>query len=350
MADVASTRSDRRLFSPQKVNKQPKRLNGLLYREEMLPDPGPIVDLIESFRKSKAMFAAVQMGVFEGNRDLGLAGGRLLDACCSLGLLQKEESGGYRNTPIADEYLRRESPRTLTGYIQYSNLALYPMWRQLEDAVKEGSNRWQQVFGLSGGPLFSHFFETEEKKHDFLMGMHGFGQISSATLVRAFDLSRFRHAVDLGGATGHLVMAAVEAYPGLTATVFDLPPVVEFAQQFTEGGKIGLIVGDFFADPLPPADLYCLGRILHDWTEPKIRLLLNKIFAALPPGGGLLIAEKLLTPTNVSAHMQSLNMLICTEGRERSFAEYRALLLETGFSQVEGRISGKPVDVVLAVK
>lgn len=316
----------------------------------MLPDPGPIVDLIESFRKSKTMFAAVQMGVFEGNRDLGAEGERLLDACVCLGLLSKDSAAGtYRNTPMADEYLRRESPRTLTGYIQYSNLALYPMWQRLEDAVREGSNRWQQVFGLSGGALFSHFFETEEKKHDFLMGMHGFGQISSATLVRAFDLSRFRHAVDLGGATGHLVLAAVEAYPGMRADVFDLPPVVEFAQRFTKG-KIGLIAGDFFADPLPPADLYCLGRILHDWTEAKIRLLLGKIVAALPAGGGLLIAEKLLTPVNVSAHMQSLNMLICTEGRERTFAQYQELLLEAGFSKVEGRISGKPVDVILAVK
>ena len=315
----------------------------------MLPDSAPIVDLIESFRKSKAMFAAVQMGVFEGNRDLGAAGGRLLDACAALGLLEKDGSG-YRNTPMADEYLRRESPRTLTGYIQYSNLALYPMWRQLEDAIKEGSNRWNQVFGLSGGPLFSHFFETEEKKHDFLMGMHGFGQISSALLVRAFDLSRFHHAVDLGGATGHLVLAAVEAYPGLRGEVFDLPPVVEFAQRFTKGGMIGLIAGDFFADPLPPADLYCLGRILHDWTEVKIRKLLAKIFESLPPGGGLLIAEKLLTPSNVSAHMQSLNMLICTEGRERSFGEYEDLLREIGFAQVDGRISGKPVDAVLAIK
>ena len=93
-----------------------------------------------------------------------------------------------------------------------------------------------------------------------------------------------------------------------------------------------------------------MGRILHDWTEAKIRLLLGKIVEALPAGGGLLIVEKLLTPTNVSAHMQSLNMLICTEGRERTFGQYRELLLGAGFSQVEGRISGKPVDAILAVK
>ncbi len=313
-------------------------------------DSGPIVDLIEAFRRSKTLFAAVRMDVFEGNRNLGSAGDRLLEACVSLGLLEKGE-GGYRNTAISDVYLRRQSPQTLTGYIEYSNSALYPMWARLEDAIAEGSNRWGPVFGFTGGgPLFSHFFETAEKKHDFLMGMHGFGQISSPAVVRSFDLSEFTRCVDLGGATGHLVMAALQRYPGMRGVVFDLPPAVEFARRFVAGAGIELIAGDFFADPLPEGDLYCLGRILHDWNETKIRLLLGKIVEALPAGGGLLIVEKLLTPENVSAHMQSLNMLVCTEGRERTFEQYRTLLLEAGFETVAGRITGKPMDCILARK
>ena len=80
-----------------------------------LPDPKPVLDLIEAFRHSKTMFAAVSMGVFDvlqqgpstaadlasrlsANTD---AMGRLLDACAALGLLQK--SGGvYRNDAVAD--------------------------------------------------------------------------------------------------------------------------------------------------------------------------------------------------------------------------------------------------------
>jgi acetylserotonin N-methyltransferase len=312
--------------------------------------PTLVLDLIEAFRRSKTMFAAVQMGVFEGNRDLGAAGDRLLEGCASLGLLERTADGGYVNTAEADAYLRKDSPLTLTGYILYSNKALYPMWGNLEDAVREGSNQWGQTFGFTGGgPLFSHFFETEEKKQDFLMGMHGFGQLSSPTLVRSFDLSRFRRCVDLGGATGHLVMAAVEAYPEMQGVLFDLPAAIEFGKRFAEG-KVELVAGDFFADPLPPGDLYCLGRILHDWNEDKIRLLLRRVVDALPDGGALLIAEKLLRPDNVPAHMQSLNMLICTEGRERSLEEYRVLLTEAGFRSVEGKVTGCPVDGILAVK
>jgi acetylserotonin N-methyltransferase len=114
--------------------------------------------------------------------------------------------------------------------------------------------------------------------------------------------------------------------------------------------EVDFIAGDFFADPLPPADLYALGRILHDWSEDKIRVLLAKIHEALPPGGALLIAEILLDGDRIPAHMQSLNMLICTEGRERTLKQYRALLEQAGFTSVEGVVTGKPVDAILARK
>ena len=68
---------------------------------------------------------------------------------------------------------------------------------------------------------------------------------------------------------------------------------------------------------------------------------------------GVLIAEKLLNEDKtgpVSANMQSLNMLVCTEGRERTLAEYRELLTAAGFSDVRGRVTGAPLDAVLATK
>jgi acetylserotonin O-methyltransferase len=48
--------------------------------------------------------------------------------------------------------------------------------------------------------------------------------------------------------------------------------------------------------------------------------------------------------------LQSLNMLVCAEGRERSLSEYRALLKAAGFREVQGRLTGAPLDAVLAVK
>jgi acetylserotonin N-methyltransferase len=315
-----------------------------------MSDPAPILDLIEAFRRSKTMFTAVSLGIFDGERPQGAAMDRLLDACVGLGLLTKQEDL-YSNTPVADEYLTTSSPRTLSGYIRYSNDALYRLWEHLDDAVVEGTNRWKQTFGSDGG-LFTHFFRTPEAQRNFLMGMHGFGMISSPAVIGAFDLSRFTSFVDLGGATGHLALAARERYPGMKATLFDLPSVIEVAKEHV-GDRVSLIAGDFFVDPLPDGELYAVGRILHDWTEVKIAALLAKIYKVLPEGGGLLIAEKLLKEDrsgSVPALMQSLNMLVCTEGRERTLSEYTDLLRAAGFRDIEGRVTGAPLDAILALK
>jgi acetylserotonin N-methyltransferase len=333
------------------------------------PDPGPVLDLLQAFRCSKAMFAALSLGVFDaltsGPKPLDTLAGelrasrdglqRLLDACVGLRLLGRDDRG-YSNTPTASAYLCQSSPLRLTGYINYSNDVMWKLWGHLDDAVREGSHRWKQTFGWDG-PIFSHFFHNEEAKREFLMGMHGFGLISSPQVVTAFDLSKYRRLVDLGGATGHLAIAACRRYPRLQAVVFDLPDAVGLAKEIVGASdvadRVEVASGDFFTDPLPKADLYALGRILHDWTEEKILGLLGRIFDSLPPQGAVLIAEKLLQEDGTGprwAQMQNLNMLTCTEGKERTLAEYEALLRRVGFSEVLGRTTPSPLDAVLAVK
>ena len=329
----------------------------------------PILDLIQAFRRSKTMFTAVSLGVFDR-----LAAGRvpaavlatalnckvdplsrLLDACVGLGLLTRIEDT-YANTEMSTRYLVASSPDTLASYIVYSDRSLYQLWSHLEDAVREGTNRWEQTFG-SRTALFDHFFRDEDSQRAFLGGMHGFGQLSSPVLVRKFDLSPFKSLVDLGGATGHLCLAACEAYPALTATILDLPPAERFAKEHITASNLGdrvkFVAGDFFKDPLPPADLYTLGRILHDWSEEKIRTLLKRIFESLPSQGGLLIGETLLDDNRsgpVPSLMQDLAMLVATEGRERTCSDYRALLHDAGFRSIQCRRTGAPLDAVLARK
>jgi acetylserotonin N-methyltransferase len=334
-----------------------------------LPDSSPILELIEAFRRSKVMFAAVSLGIFDRLErapdrvatlasDLLVEAGpleRLLDACVGLGLLRRNGQS-YENESLASTYLCRTSERSLTGYILYSNDVLFRLWTYLEDAVREGTPRWKQAFGIEGA-IFDHFFRTQEATQAFLQGMHGLGTLSSRKVVAAFDLARFRRMVDLGGATGHLAIAACERYADLSAVVFDLPQVIETARVHTSrsmaNARISVRAGDFFRDALPDADLFALSRILHDWPEDKIRKLLATIYQSLGAGGGILISEKLLLEDKtgpISAHLQSLNMLICTEGKERTLGEYRRLLENAGFRDVQGQITGSPLDAILAIK
>src|SRR5579871_4952552 len=92
-----------------------------------MTDPAPILELIDAFRRSKTMFVAVKLGIFDGVRPKGAAMDRLLDARVGLGLLVRQ-GADYVNTPVADEYLTASSPRTISGYIRYSNDSLYRLW------------------------------------------------------------------------------------------------------------------------------------------------------------------------------------------------------------------------------
>jgi acetylserotonin N-methyltransferase len=333
------------------------------------PDSSVVLELLQSFRRSKAMFTAVSLGIFDQlaaapqtvqqlAASLKLNEGalkRLLDGCVSLTLLE-HEGELYRNSPSAAHFLVSDSPATLAGYVRYSDQSLYKLWDGLGDAMREGTNRWAATFG-DRASLFDHYFRDETATRSFLTGMHGFGLTTSDLIVRAFDLSHFKHLVDLGGATGHVAMAACVAYPDMQATVLDLPPVKKFAlehiSQSPVADRISFAGADFFADEIPSADLYCLGRILHDWDDPKINILLAKIFAKLPAGGGLLVTETLVNEDRsgpVYSLMQDLNMLVCTNGKERTESEYSALLKAAGFGTVKFHRTGGLVDAILAIK
>jgi acetylserotonin N-methyltransferase len=335
-----------------------------------VPDPSVVLDLIEAFRRSKTMFAAVSIGVFDAlntgpksletlTRELKSnsdALQRLLDACVGLQLLLKTPAGDYSNTPAAAAFLTSTSPHRFTGYVNYSNTVLWKLWGNLEDAVREGTNRWKQTYGWDG-PLFDHFFHTPDALREFLMGMHGFGVLSSPSVVNAVDLSQFRTLVDLGGATGHLAIAACQRYAGLKAVVFDLPAALPLAQEIIAASgvadRVTVAGGDFFVDELPAGDLITLGRIIHDWSEEKIHRLLKRAYDRLPQQGAILLAEKLLSEDHSgprAAQMQSLNMLACTEGKERTLTEYESLLTKAGFRDVIGCRTSSVIDVVMAFK
>jgi acetylserotonin O-methyltransferase len=315
------------------------------------------------------MFAAVSLGVFDAltaepmslarlakalNVDMD-ALERLLDACVGLQLLSRQGED-YRNTPAATTYLCKVSPNRLIDYINYSNVFLWKLWGNLEDAIREGTNRWYQTFGLEG-PIFENFFKTDEAKREFLLSMHGYGLVSSPAVAAAFDLSRFRRLVDLGGATGHLAIAICQRYPGIRAVVFDLPEVESVAHEIVADSpvadRIDVITGNFFSDDLPEGDVFSLGRILHDWSESKVLKLLGRIFDRLPSGGALLIAEKLIDEDRAGpkwAQMQNLGMLLYCEGKERTLAEYKKLLHTVGFAEITGITTPTPLDGILALK
>ncbi|KAM4609400.1 acetylserotonin O-methyltransferase [Polymixia lowei] len=338
--------------------------------------PRKILDYMEGFLVSKTLFTACELGVFDlllgsegplSAEEISQAVGasldgtqRLLAACAGLELLTAhcQENGRvlYSNTEQARVYLTSSSPLSLHHSIQYSSRTIYLCFHYLTDAVREGSNQYEKAFGVTSKDLFEALYRSDEEMVKFMQLMNSIWNICGRDVVTAFDLSPFRNIYDLGGCSGALAKQFTSAYPECTVTIFDLPKVVHMSREHfvTDGNqRICFQEGDFFKDHLPEADLYILARILHDWTDQRCTELLTRVHQACKPGGGVLLVEALLLEDGsgpLRAQLYSLNMLVQTEGRERTATEYTDLLAAAGFTRVQVRRTGKIYDAVLGLK
>lgn len=346
-----------------------------------MADLNAVLDLINAFRKSKVLFSLVGLRIPDSLARVGEASveellislpepacrdslERLLRTSVSLGLLiHDDETRMYKLSNAARQYLPRESPHSLAGYIVHSDRVLYKLWDGLQASVISGHNCWQEMMGLSKETAFSNLYRSPSDMLQFLHGMHSFATLSAESVVTAFDLSSYSHMVDLGGATGALAVSACVRYPQIRCTVVDLPDVVAAAtKHFTKApycqhlavlNRISWDSVDFFRCPesVPKGDLFLLSRVLHDWDDETCIQILKVVRSKLNPGGSVLIAEKLVDDSAVApsdALLQDLNMLVQTQGRERSLCEYQGLLGLAGFSEAKGCVTNSYLDAVIA--
>ncbi|XP_051260605.1 probable bifunctional dTTP/UTP pyrophosphatase/methyltransferase protein isoform X3 [Dicentrarchus labrax] len=332
-----------------------------------------IIELMDGFKASKALFTASKMCVFDLLQSRpGLDAGQvaqeikasakgtecLLEACVSLGLLKCKErtyqKPAYVNTDLATRFLLSDAPFSLQGYIWHCNDTVWPLFSHLESAVQEGTNQHEKAFGKKSKDMFQDtFYNNQAVKLRFMNAMHSIAKVTGKAVATAFDLCGFKTACDLGGCTGAMAYEFTKAHPALSVTVFDLPAVIEMREHFhplQKDNRVSFVAGDFFKDELPKAELYILARILHDWPDEKVHLLLSKIAHACTPGCALLIAETMLDGQTAYSALQSLNMLAQTEGTERTERQYTDLLSKHGFGDTRVVHTTNFLDAFIAIK
>ena len=223
-----------------------------------------------------------------------------------------------------------------------ANARLYPFWGSLTEALRTGE---RQNETRNGRDLFAELYSDPARLRAFLEAMSGLSMPAAAAIARKFPWNGYRSFVDIGTAQGRVPIQLAMAHPHLRAYGYDLPAVRPIFEDYV--GKHGLqhrvqfIPGDFFAEPLPAADVLIMGHILHDWgLEDKLRLL-RKAYDALPKGGALIVYESLIDDErrhNTAGLLMSLNMLIETAaGFDYTGSECREWMRQTGFrtSRVE---------------
>lgn len=322
------------------------------------PDPGRILQTAFAFWSSKVLLTAVEMGLFTKlgtdrlTRDeLGTAleihpRGRadFFDALVSMKYLKRDGNGPdarYANTADGSVFLVRSSPRYIGGILEMLNARLYGFWHDLPEALRTGKPQNEVKHGRKG--LFEELYSDLPRLEQFMGAMTGLSRINFEALAKGFDFSKFETLCDVGGATGLLCIEVARRHPKIRCTSFDLPEVEPIAKRaIAKAGlsdRIQTVSGDFFADPLPEAQVITMGMILHDWNLEKKMHLIRAAYDALPADGALIAVEALIDDArreNTFGLLMSLNMLIeFGDAFDYSPADFRGWCTEAGFRRFE---------------
>ena len=301
--------------------------------------------LAKGFINSEVIFAANEAGVFselEEDRsadDIAAALGwpersarMLLDALVSLELVAKR-GGRYRNAPIASACLV-PGGAAYQGHILRHYRHMSRGWAQLPEVLRTGKPAKRDEAERSPDELRA-----------FILGMRDIAKLSAREVLKALDLSAYRHMLDLGGGPATYAIAFLDAHPAMKATVFDSPPVIDIAREEVARARledrIDYIAGDLTVDDYgKDYDFVFVSNIIHSMGPEKNRAMVRKCHEALA-SGGLLVIKDFLTDNDRSGPafslMFALHMYVGTgEGDTYAFAEVEEWTREVGFS--EGRV------------
>ena len=305
--------------------------------------------LINGYQVSQALHVVAALGIPDlladglcSSQDLAAAVGasdgplyRLLRAVAAIGVLEELPGGRFALTELG-EGLRSDVPGSLAGWAAFIGRGYYwSAWSRLIDGVRTGAH----AFRLEHGTDPWTYRQTHPQEIPvFNRAMNSIsGQVAEA-LAAAYDFSKFRTIVDVGGGGGAFVAAILGRYPGVRAVLFDLPHVVEDARRFIKesgfSARCDLVGGSFFDTVPGGGDAYLLKSVLHDWYDPDVKRILRVCHAAMRPDAVLLVIERLLAPPNEGADGKfgDLNMLVAAGGCERTAEEWEATLSAGGFS------------------
>ena len=322
------------------------------------PDPSQIMQVGMGFWASKTLLSAVELELFTHLDGESLTGEELqdrlglhprstydfLDALVALGFLERDGEGSdgrYRNTAETAAFLDKRSPTYIGGILEMSNARLYRFWGDLTEALRTGKP--QNEIKQTGKPMFEELYSDPARLEQFMEAMQGISAGNFHALAEAFDFSRYETVCDVGGATGQLCTILASHHPHLRCTSYDLPVVAPIAEKSVAaaglGDRVAVASGDFFADPLPQADVITMGLILHDWNLERKMQLITAAYDALPEGGAFIIIENLIDDArreNAFGLMMSLNMLIeFGDAFDFTGADFAGWCREVGFREVQ---------------
>lgn len=282
---------------------------------------------------------------------------RLLLSAVSLGLLECRSQSRFGLGPLGVPLATHDG---IAAMIEHNHL----LYADMQDPVGFLNNAWQgdmaaywpyahdaQAASRAAQDKFSRYSDLMAASQGFVV----------EEILSSYFFDEHQCVLDVGAGKGRFACDMAAHAPHLKVKLFDLPPVLELAknnvQQRGMSDRMSFYPGSFLHDELPQgADLVTLVRVAHDHPDDVVKQLLQKIHAALPLGGVLLLAEPMaqIMSASQSGSAQAdayfhFYLLAMGAGRLRTPEELMRLMAEAGFGQIEHVPNAMPIHAQLIV-
>ena len=305
------------------------------------PRPPALFEMATAYWLSQAIYVAAKLGIADllvdgpqscvalaamtGSDAASLS--RLMRALSSVGIFSQLGGDRFALSRLA-ESLRTEVHGSLRAMVITIGEIHYQACGNLLHSVQTGSPAFNALFGTS---LFDYLRQNADAADAFDHGMANVSSQLAYAVLMAYDFAGITSIVDVGGGQGVLLEKILQFNPNMTGTVFDTASTIERAK-----GRLGnmlarrcsYVSGDFFTSVPQGADAYILCGIIHDWDDHRAITILRNCARAMTKKSRMLLVD-MIVPDTTSASFSKLldlNMLVMNGGRERTQAEFCALL------------------------
>ncbi|MFI2367665.1 methyltransferase [Streptomyces sp. NPDC018833] len=316
-------------------------------------DSSRVHGILTAYLQSKAVFTALDLGVFENLEKGPLTIGELADrlgleqrptrallvALTGLDLVRRDGEA-YTNTAETSRYLVAGRPEYMGGFAEHQNKH-FAHFDKLADAVRENASLNQRVLKQGYRDQGAAAGEGREGTARLIQAMRVSSRLQADKLAKAAPLEGVDHIIDLGCGSGDYSIALARHNPGLKVTSLDYPAVIDLVRTNVADAGIGDQVtphpADIMNDTWPESSTVLLSHVLDGYGPERASHLIKRIYDHLPEGGRLLVhAHMPSLATGLFPYMFGLILLVNTEeGEVRDDEDIIGWVKEAGFSSVE---------------
>jgi 2-polyprenyl-3-methyl-5-hydroxy-6-metoxy-1,4-benzoquinol methylase len=275
----------------------------------------------------------------------------ILNALVGLGFLAKRGER-YALTPESATFLVSSKPGYCGGFLRHLTRQVLPNWLHLNESVATGRPAVAGNDQAEGQQFFAEFVE----------GLFPLSYRAAQAVGEHLKIPRATSPVsvlDIGAGSGVWGIALAHQSAQVKIRAVDWPDVLkvtaDVARRHGVGERLQTVAGDLLkADFGTGHQVATIGHILHSEGRDRSRQLLHKTFAALSPGGTVVISEfvpneqRTAPPTPL---IFAVNMLVHSEeGDTFTFREMSGWLREAGFVRPRLLEAPAPSPLVLATR